>query len=1179
MVKQKDGLQVGQTQVIDQNGNVLTNSSTASSLQTPRNITLSGSVSGSGSFDGSQDITIITTGGGGSAEITQTDPVYLASGGSTSLTGKAVINAYEQIAGQTFNLNYNTEGDYVQENTSGTDLTSGAFVLSNSGGGGIDSYTKLLIHADGVNGSTEIVDNRGITPFGTHCGYFNGTAYYTIPTSHKMAFGQSQSFTIEGWFRLYSLSATYNTMLYDGRKTTNAAPLIYLSTSGAVKFNIGGADRITSGTLATVGNWYHVAVVRTGGVTTLYLNGVSQGTWSDTNNYPDHPIYFGVNAANLPGSTTEVFTGWLSNWRVSKIARYTANFTPPTSEFTNDADAVFLFKFDDGHGSQMLRDYSKKGHGALSNSVFLSVSQSKFGSSSLRVSSTGGYLDISQNKLAQEYVGIGNSDFTWDFWIRLDSIASNQNISQLGSSGWYGPAITFDSASGQLKASLSSNGTSFNIANGTNFGSISANTWTHIAMTRSGSNVYCFVNGVLGATIAVSTSNIFYNSQFFRIGAFNGTGGFVGYVDEFRVQRAICQWTSGFTPSTSPYTTDKNTVLLFHFEGAQNDVVILDSSESSYGSDQFSDTTIPALTFANNAALSSAQTRGGHVTSLALNGTNQYASITYASPGPGHPIYFSANEYFCFEAWFYINSISANQTLFRIEGSTSGNMYIYLPSTGTPRMYPGAGGSEYTIGPAATSGWNHIAWVYDSRGWVAYVNGVQGTYLTGILPTMPVGNLKLIIGGRSDNIEMTNGYLDSFRLTHGKPRYTANFTPGNLTQDDDTALLWEFNGSVGQTWVKELSTNTALIAATNARMVRDGVWITPTYNGTTVPTLSTTGYKFGTSAMSLNGTSDVGWVAPIMPFASNTPWTIDFWAKPNNFDATRIICGSCSTSGVGGNYAFTLRIDTSGICWLDTRDGSGVGQTPIQLFTMTAGTLKHYSVECFGTSYLYASVDGAMTYRGQLNGFTLQPAFPFYIGYVPTLNSFNGILDEFRVSIGIVRHGGSNFTVPAIPYGQQYSTGPYYVTTSNTSHIDVSAFTSIDSTTFTESIPPGTSIRYAVSFDNRTTWKTYNGSSWSTIALNSSTIDSSGMTSSQLNTALLAWSPSLGTTIDVAAVLKTTNVGNTPSVDNIQVVMDKYSLLRNGTDYTITKEKATGTQTLTFTRIKSGNANHTFDLL
>lgn len=82
-------------------------------------------------------------------------------------------------------------------------------------------------------------------------------------------------------------------------------------------------------------DWHHIAQVRYGNTMTLYIGGVAQTTTANVT---------GITCANSPNkvaigrrgeSNSLYWNGWLDEFRFSKgIARWTANFTPPTMAYS-----------------------------------------------------------------------------------------------------------------------------------------------------------------------------------------------------------------------------------------------------------------------------------------------------------------------------------------------------------------------------------------------------------------------------------------------------------------------------------------------------------------------------------------------------------------------------------------------------------------------------------------------------------------------------------------------------------------------------------------------------------------------------------------------------------------------------------------------------------------------------
>jgi hypothetical protein len=163
---------------------------------------------------------------------------------------------------------------------------------------------------------------------------FDGTGDYLLSnpaTTDLYAFG-SGDWTIEFWAYLNSVTGTQT--FYDGRpaSVTTTQPTIYMA-SAVVTYYANGSDRITGSTLST-GQWYHIAVSRSGTSTKMFVNGTQVGS-----TYTDSTVY--TNTAGRPviaanGSSFGNFplNGYLDDFRVTKgYARYVSNFSVPTAAF------------------------------------------------------------------------------------------------------------------------------------------------------------------------------------------------------------------------------------------------------------------------------------------------------------------------------------------------------------------------------------------------------------------------------------------------------------------------------------------------------------------------------------------------------------------------------------------------------------------------------------------------------------------------------------------------------------------------------------------------------------------------------------------------------------------------------------------------------------------------------
>jgi hypothetical protein len=162
--------------------------------------------------------------------------------------------------------------------------------------------------------------------------YFDGTGDYAVqPTNLNFGYGTGD-FTIEFWLYLNTVSAD-QTIVSNLSSATSVNPHIYLNgASNTIRFFTNSADRITGSSLSA-NTWYHIAVCRASGSTKMFINGTQTGsTYTDANNYgTTAPIGIGTYWSSGSPVTTLTLNGYIDDLRITKAARYTANFTPPTA--------------------------------------------------------------------------------------------------------------------------------------------------------------------------------------------------------------------------------------------------------------------------------------------------------------------------------------------------------------------------------------------------------------------------------------------------------------------------------------------------------------------------------------------------------------------------------------------------------------------------------------------------------------------------------------------------------------------------------------------------------------------------------------------------------------------------------------------------------------------------------
>ena len=206
------------------------------------------------------------------------------------------------------------------------------------------SFTNGAIIDNAMMNNLETVGNAQISTsvkkYGTGSLAFDGTGdclKSNTASTDLYAFG-SGNFTIEMWFYITAFTNTYNT-LFDSRpvSTQGAYPTIAI-TSGRLYYYVSSAERIaTANSTITTGQWYHLAVSRSGTSTKMFLDGTQVGsTYTDSTVYVNGTSRPVIGAEGFNSPPNDVINGYIDDLRITKgYARYTATFTPPTSALSD----------------------------------------------------------------------------------------------------------------------------------------------------------------------------------------------------------------------------------------------------------------------------------------------------------------------------------------------------------------------------------------------------------------------------------------------------------------------------------------------------------------------------------------------------------------------------------------------------------------------------------------------------------------------------------------------------------------------------------------------------------------------------------------------------------------------------------------------------------------------------
>jgi hypothetical protein len=161
--------------------------------------------------------------------------------------------------------------------------------------------------------------------FGTGSGLFDGTGdLLSVTHTSELTLGTSD-FTFEAWIRLSEINRWHGII---GNGTGAGAIDFVVATTPDNFLRVyanSGTLNLNAVTALVVDTWYHVALVRSGNVFTIFLNGVIESTATVT------VTLSATSAWKIAGDYTSTpLKGQMAYARVTKgVARYPTSFTPP----------------------------------------------------------------------------------------------------------------------------------------------------------------------------------------------------------------------------------------------------------------------------------------------------------------------------------------------------------------------------------------------------------------------------------------------------------------------------------------------------------------------------------------------------------------------------------------------------------------------------------------------------------------------------------------------------------------------------------------------------------------------------------------------------------------------------------------------------------------------------------
>jgi hypothetical protein len=623
-----------------------------------------------------------------------------------------------------------------------------------------------------------------VTP-ASYSGYFDGNGDY-LSIAHNTALNLSSGdFTIEAWVLNTVNTAGATIIQKDGVSgSTYYSYNLSFNASGYVIFGVGSGNStaylqsIGGTTSLTVNTWYHIAGVKSGTTLSLYINGILNATATQTGTIVDG------GKATLVGyqtgqPTAAYWSGYISNARIVKgTALYTTTFTPSTTPLTAVANTSLLTcqstTFVDTSNNAFAITVNGNAKPVIQNpftdtvSTASNYSANTFGNS-VYFDGTADYLNVTPATA----LAFGTSDFTVEAWAYLPNVTSQQSIVYLnGNTSGYA-ALNLQVQSGALNLWMSSTGSAWSLQQGT-IGSISANTWTHIAVTKSSTTMKVYINGTQAGTNYSVASSLMATYTLNQIGVYNNSSYLLtGYLSNLRVVMGTALYTGPFIPSGQPLPVTSNTTLL------------LASTVGPSTTDATRNHNIETFGTARQVA----------------NNSPYYDTYSAYFDGTGDYLTFGANQAnlglgtgdFTFEFWFYATTIPSTEVDF-FESQTTGSFRILKRASSSGLSYDWYGGTAYLIKSDATittNEWHHVAVSRTSGTVSVYYDGTrvinQADSTSGVTPTANYG-----VGGRASGANYFTGNISNMRLIKGTGLYsgtTITVTTIPLTAVANTQLL------------------------------------------------------------------------------------------------------------------------------------------------------------------------------------------------------------------------------------------------------------------------------------------------------------------------------------------------------------------------------------------------------
>jgi hypothetical protein len=571
-------------------------------------------------------------------------------------------------------------------------------------------------------------------------------------------------------------------------------------------------------------------------------------------------------------------------------------------------------------------------------------------------------------------LAMGTGSFTIEFWVFLRSTTNNRTLS------W--PVV------GNMAINCANSGywnyASYGVGDILTSSIITPlNTWTHVAISRTGTTTRIFINGVQGASTASDSNN--WGQSVLNIVSDIAANFLNGYLSNLRIVKGVGVYTGAFTPPTSPLqkTQAGNGGTIQAITGTQTSLLTCQSNRFVNNSDISLTLTVangtPTVQAFQPFSPTASYTTALYGGSGYFNGSTDYLTAgTSAALNPG-----AGN--FTFECWVYATSAPTSSAIF------SANLNGLGVGFNSSQLGVSQTGIAVIITDPATfalNQWVHVAAVRSGTTLSLYKNGSR-VATTASSTTAFVASTQTFIA--SNGTTQFPGYIANLRLINGgatvyDPTQTTITIPTSpVGNTANTSLLLNFTNA----GIYDAAVQSNVITFGNAQT---SIAVTPKWPPTSMAFDGNGDYLNIPSSQGLNlGTGSL---------------TVEAWVYLSAMSGDYFIVSS--TGAGGGFFGFRSGTDIgygrTGIAW-DYQAASG----------MVINNWYHVAWSRNGTSmriFVNGSQVGATQTTSQAYDLSTTSTA---VGSAGATLYLNGYIQDLRITRGIGRYT-ANFSVPTAAF-------------------------------------------------------------------------------------------------------------------------------------------------------------------